>query len=117
MPNSGAGGRTDSTAAEGLGRYDPSTAQLFGCRKQSHDGNNEKTRSMRDGHPHAIRMPPKCRTSGCCIVNRVIVPRLDVATPHKGGCEHAEESSRVANHALRDLHRFSTSWRVDPMVF
>ena len=60
---------------------------------------------------------PKCRTSGCCIVNRVIVLRLDVATLHKGGCEHAEESSRVANHALRDLHRFSTNWRVDPMVF
>ena len=36
--------RTDSTAAEGLGRYDPSTAQLFRCSKQSHDGTmrNEK---------------------------------------------------------------------------
>ena len=30
--------RTDSAAAEGLGRYDPSTAQLCGCNKQSHDG-------------------------------------------------------------------------------
>ena len=40
--------RTDSSAADGLGRNDTSTAELCGCNQQSHDGKSESRTSWID---------------------------------------------------------------------